>query len=138
MEAAEGEARRFELLVSERLLGEVKDVLWRPKMRRYLPERAVSTYLERLREAATVVEDPTAGFSGATADPDDDYLVALAAAPKGLAEDLPDSGAASYLVSGDRHLLRIPDRLVRDGKGGVLARVLTVREFLEELERASS
>lgn len=94
MEAAEGTARRFELLISERLLGEVRDVLLRPKMRRYLPERAVSTYLERLREVATVAEDPTAHFSVATDDLDDDYLVALAAS-KGPAENLPSLGAAS-------------------------------------------
>ena len=94
MEAAEGTARRFELLISERLLGEVRDVLLRPKMRRYLPERAVSTYLERLREVATVAEDPTAHFSVATNDLDDDYLVALAAS-KGPAENLPSLGAAS-------------------------------------------
>lgn len=124
MEAAE--EGRFELVVSNHLLGEVCDVLGRPKMRRYFPEGAMPIYLERLRSAATLAEDPTAGVArGTTPDPNDDYLVALTALSR-----------ASYLVSGDRHLLSLPNRLVRDGEGYTLARVLTPREFLEELERS--
>ena len=94
-------------------------------MRRYFPEGAVPTYLDRLRFAAVLVEDPAEVSAGATPDPDDDYLVALAALV-----------GASYLVSGDRHLLDLPNRLVRDGEGRATARVLTPREFLEELERS--
>ncbi len=51
---------------------------------------------------------------GLTADPDDDYLVALARA-----------AGADYLVSGDRHLLELTDPEPP---------VLTPREFLALLE----
>lgn len=123
LEAAE--EGRFELIVSNRVLEEVRDVLGRPKMRRYLPHEAVPVYLQRLRSTAALVADSMAGsVRGATTDPDDDYLVALVA-----------FNSISHLVSGDRHLLGLPYRLVRDGEGRVLARVLTPREFLEELER---
>lgn len=130
LEAAEGEARRFELAVSKRLLAEVGDALSRPKMRRYLPERAVPIYLERLRAAATVTDDPAiALFEGATLDRDDDHLVALS-----VRVALSGTGD-SYLVSGDRHVLGLPNRLVKDGEGRALSRVLTPREFSDELER---
>ncbi len=109
------------MVASNRLLEEVRDVLGRPKMRRYFPEGAVPVYLERLLAVAALAEDPTTSIArGVTPDPNDDYLVALAS-----------SGGASYLVSGDRHVLGLPDRLVRDGEGRILAHVLTPREFLE-------
>ena len=117
------EEGRFELVVSDRLLEEVRDVLGRPKMRRYLPEGAVMTYLDRLRFAAALVSDPEPDvFIGATPDPDDDYLVALATA-----------SGAGLIVSGDRHLLDLG--AIRDGEGRVIARVLTPRELVEELRR---
>lgn len=74
-------------------------MLGRPKMRGYFPEGAVPVYLERLLAVAALTEDPTTSIArDATPDPDDDYLVALAALC-----------GASYLVSGDRHLLGLPE-----------------------------
>lgn len=114
------------MVVSEHLLEEVRDVLSRQKMRRYLPGSEVPVYLDRLRVVARVAEDAPSG-AGSTSDRDDDYLVGLVgfiAIPR---------DAECRLVSGDRHLL---DLGMISGSGtGVLAHVLTPREFLEELER---
>ena len=72
-----------------------------------------------------MAEDPTAHFSVATNDPDDDYLAGVAV-----------RGNAGVIVSGDRHLLELPGRRITDGVGNTLARILTPREFLEELDRS--
>ena len=59
------------------------------------------------------------------ADPDDAYLIGLSA-----------RRGVSYLVSVDRHLLDLPDRVTKDGEGNTLSRVLTPGEFLWELGQA--
>lgn len=108
------------------LLYELQTVLTREKFRRYLTHEEATEYVSRLHHEAEVLEEPAESFvMGATPDPYDDYLVGLAAR-RGVA----------YLISGDRHLLDLPDRAVRDAEGGFLARILTPREFLEELERS--
>lgn len=63
-----------------------------------------------LRESASLAPDPRERAIH-TADPDDDYLAALAAQERAL------------LVSGDRHLLALADR----------APVLTPRDLLDRL-----
>ncbi len=105
----------------------MRDVLSRQKMRRYLPRSEVPVYLDRLRAVARIVEGAPTG-AGSTSDRDDDYLVGLVgflAMPQDVESRL-----------WDRHLLGLLDRVVRDAEGGVLARILSPREFLEELERA--
>lgn len=62
---------------------------------------------------------------GVIRDPDDDYLAA------GVAFQ----GGANVIVSGGGDLLDLPDRAIKDAMGGALARILTPREFLEELHR---
>jgi predicted nucleic acid-binding protein len=59
---------------------------------------------------------------GVTADPDDDYIAGVAYL-----------GQADLIVSGDPHLTNLD--AVRRGDGGVIARVLTPRAFLDELDR---
>lgn len=116
------------MVVSEHLLEEVRDVLSRQKMRRYFPSSEVPVYLDRLRAATMVAEGAPTG-AGSTFDQDDDYLV-------GLVGFIAISRYAECrLVSGDRHLLNLPDLAVKDAEGKLLARILTPREFLEELER---
>ena len=66
---------------------------------------------------------PEEAVAGVTRDPGDDYLAGVAL-----------KGKADVLVSGDRHLLELPDGRIFDGMGNVV-RVLTPREFLEELDR---
>ena len=122
LEAAE--KGRFELIVSEHLLEEVRDVLGRPKMRRYLTEAKVPFYLDWIGSIATVLEDPPhTGFAPTDlADPNDDYLF-----------DLRYMGEAQYLVSGDSHLLDLEPK----PRSIIFPPILSPREFLlrPELER---
>jgi uncharacterized protein len=84
----------YELIASEMLLSELNDVLRRGKFRRYFPEEVVPEYLAHVRRLAVLREEgPVVPVSP---DPKDDYLVALMR-----------SSAAEFLVSGDRHLLRL-------------------------------
>ena len=117
----------FDLVVSPRLLHELQTVLAREKFRRHFTYEEATEYVSWLHRRAEVVRDPAeAVIQGVVgADPDDEYLV-------GLAGTLRD---ASYLVSVDRHLLDVPDQTIKDGDGRALARIVTPREFLHELER---
>jgi uncharacterized protein len=90
---AEVHAGALELIVSPRLLAELEDVLQREKFRRYVDLDAVEDYLALLRREAVLAPDPTGQPSLRSADPDDDYLIALA------------QGERAALVSGDSHLL---------------------------------
>jgi putative PIN family toxin of toxin-antitoxin system len=102
------------LIVNRRLLFELETV--REKFRRYISFADVLGYVVWLHEHAETGLVPVE-FPSYTADPDDDYLVALAL-----------SSGADFLVSGDRHLLELGD--------DAPVRVLTPRRFLEELERS--
>lgn len=118
------EQGQFELVIPAEVLFELQEVLARPKFRRYLSEAEAIGYVLRIHdEAAEVSEElPEDVVRGVTGDPDDDYLAGVAF-----------RGRADIIVSGDRHLLDLGT--IRDGLGNVLARVLTPREFLEELDR---
>ena len=85
----------FELIASPSLLEELERVLLRPKFRSYATENEVRRFVAIIREFASVSPDPPAE-PGLTADPHDDYLVALARATH-----------AGVLVSGDRHLMEL-------------------------------
>jgi uncharacterized protein len=88
---------RFECVVSLHLLAELERVLLRPKFRRYISEDDAQHYVAAIARLSVVVEDPAPQHHVA-ADPADDYLVTLA------------RGAhAEAIVSGDRHLLDLPD-----------------------------
>lgn len=115
----------FDLVVAPRLLYELQAVLAREKFRRYLTYEEAVEYVSWLHHEAEVLEELDVSFAvGATTDPDDDYLVGLTIL-----------AGASYLVSGDSHLLGLPDRAIKDEEGRVLARVVTPREFLREAAR---
>lgn len=103
---------RFDLIVSSILLGELRDVLSRPKFRRWVSRDAAMTYVDGIHGSATIADDPSRR-PPVSPDPDDDYLVALAR-----------SASATWLVSGDQHLVSL---------GEVQPPVLTPRRFLEEL-----
>lgn len=104
---------RFELIVSPVLLDELRDVLGRPKFRRFISLAVAREFVDGLADDAQVVEDPTER-EAISRDPDDDYLIALARA-----------AGADYLVSGDGDLLDLenPD-----------PPVLTPRQFLDALD----
>jgi uncharacterized protein len=88
----------YELIVSDRLLGEMEDVLRREKFSRYVTSRDVADYLLRLRLASTRAKEGE--VFPVSPDAKDDYLFALALA-----------SGADFLVSGDEHLLDLPPSL---------------------------
>lgn len=102
----------FDLVASPLLLDELRNVLARPRFRRWVSAATVAEYVWGLTDAATIIDDPPL-MPGLSPDPDDDYLIALAR----VAE-------ADYLVSGDRHLTTINDPIPP---------VLTPREFRDRL-----
>ena len=101
---------RFDLIVSEALLTELERALRYPKLEARVSAEERISFLELLRTAATLTEDP-ADVPRVSADPDDDYLVALAHSQKAV------------LVSGDQHLLTLSERLP----------IMNPRAFLESL-----
>jgi putative PIN family toxin of toxin-antitoxin system len=86
----------YELVVSPLLLAELTRVLAYPKLRAHIDQHDAEEFLDWLSRQATVATDP-AGGPLRTADPDDDYLLALALQEKAL------------VVSGDKHLLVLAD-----------------------------
>jgi uncharacterized protein len=102
----------YELVVSDKLLAELKHVLLRSKFRKYLSEAEAIEYVDLFHRLATAVPDPLE-VHGLTPDPGDDYLVNLARAAK-----------INFLVSGDPHLTDLSDPWPP---------VLTPRAFLERL-----
>ncbi|MGH8906591.1 MAG: putative toxin-antitoxin system toxin component, PIN family [Egibacteraceae bacterium] len=69
--------RPFELVGCPTLFAELEEVLTRPKFRRWLDAATAQAYVQRIRDETVLYDDPDV-LAGATADPDDDYLVALA------------------------------------------------------------
>lgn len=101
---------RLELVASPSLLGELREVLDRPKFRRWVSTATATEFIDGLAQDALIAEDAPA-LSGLSPDPDDDYLIALAR-----------DANADYLVSGDRHLLDLDDPQPP---------VLTPRQFID-------
>lgn len=85
--------RRIALVCCPRWLAELEAVLARPKFRRHWSAGEAGEVVLALAAGADLRPDPSE-VAPVTADPDDDYLVALAL----------DAGCQA-LVSGDRHLL---------------------------------
>jgi len=93
------EDQPFELIVCERLLNEVENVLTqRSRLRRWITVEAAELYVARLSTAADVLPDPPAGLA-LTRDPADDFVIHLAR-----------QRGADVIVSGDRDLLEWPDQ----------------------------
>lgn len=90
---------QVELVFSDALLDELGRVLRYPKLRRYVDADEAKGLIAALRTDGIKRGQPTDPPPVRSADPDDDYLIALATA----------AGAA--LVSGDRDLLDLPGGL---------------------------
>jgi uncharacterized protein len=103
---------QFEVIVSPLLLAELERVLRRPKFKASIPAVQVDALVSALSEDGVSAADPEAS-PGATPDPGDDYLVALARAAD-----------AECIVSGDTHLTQLSDPRPP---------VLTPRAFLNSL-----
>jgi uncharacterized protein len=88
----------YELVVSEALLEELERALGYRRVRARIPEERAKEFVALVRAEAVLVAQPASG-THRSADPGDDYLLALA-----------ESGRA-ILVSGDAHLLQLADEL---------------------------
>lgn len=88
----------FELVVSDLLIAELRRALAYPKLRQRITQSEADEFVEVLVRGAMVATDPTDPPPFSSADPDDDYLIALAAS------------TGAMLVSGDGHLLELADR----------------------------
>jgi putative PIN family toxin of toxin-antitoxin system len=106
-------AGEFELVVSEALLAELARTLAYPKIRERIPQDEARIFVELLRQTVRLAPDPEAP-APRSADPGDDYLLALAETERAV------------LVSGDQHLLALADELP----------ILTPRTFLDALAQA--
>lgn len=104
------EAGDIELVVCPHLLGELEGVLLRQKILRLVGRDRIAPYIDGLVTGADGAADPVA-VESVSADPDDDYLVALA-----------ESNGVDYLISGDKHLTELDDLSVP---------ALTPRQFVD-------
>ena len=105
----------FEVVISAAWLEEFDDVFVRPHLAKRMGDGAAADLRASLAAHALLVPDQPL-FPGATPDPDDDYLVALA-----------EANRCDVLVSGDAHLLGLIRSRVP---------VISPRRFLDLLEPA--
>jgi putative PIN family toxin of toxin-antitoxin system len=105
---------RWQLVASPQLLAELETVIARDKFRRWLSEDEVARFAADVSVLANVVPDPPAASSPETADPKDDFLVALTRVANVVA-----------LISGDPHLTELVD---------LGPPVLTPAAFLDRLQ----
>ena len=104
----------FELVVSDLLLAELREVLARPHIAQFVISAETEELVAALEASGTLVADPPPGERLVPGDPNDDYLVALARA-----------GRAQVIVTGDVHLLELE----------LQPPAVTPRGFLSRLER---
>lgn len=107
-------AERWWPVVSPMLLAELDGVLGREKFRRWLTLEEAARFVAGIRVLSDVVDDPPASAVTSTADPDDEFLVALARV-----------AGVDALVSGDPHLTALVD---------LHPPVLTPAAFWEQLQ----
>lgn len=100
---------RYSLVTSTEQIEEFKRAARYPKLRPYLPRRAVGRVVNELHTAEVLLE--RLHRAGDSPDPGDDYLLAMAIA-----------GAADFLVTGDKALLSMK----RIGS----TRIVTPRRFI--------
>ncbi len=89
----------LEVVICPALLGEVEDVLDRPRLRKRVDPELAQLYMATIRRIADMVTDP-APIEATTRDVDDDYLVALGR----------DHGV-DWIVTGDKDLLEWEDQM---------------------------
>jgi putative PIN family toxin of toxin-antitoxin system len=101
----------YELVASLHLLSELDRTLHSPKFRGRLDSEESAAFVALIEERATIAVDPDVAPTR-SADPADDYLLALAESERAV------------LVSGDQHLLDLADAFP----------IFTARQFLRTLE----
>lgn len=105
---------RFGLVTSLEQIEEFKRAARYPKLRPVLPRGAIGRVVNELRSAEVLLE--RLRRAGASPDPGDDYLLAMAIA-----------ASADFLVTGDKPLLTV--------KRAGHARIVAPRSFATMLER---
>ena len=110
------QAGAFELVVSPALLAELTRALPYPKLARLVPPADADVFVTWIAGSAVLAADPGTAPPIRSADPNDDYLLALATAERAV------------LVSGDGHLTVLADRLP----------VRAPAEFLASLDESGS
>jgi putative PIN family toxin of toxin-antitoxin system len=92
-------AAAFDLVISPALLAELARALAYPKLARLIPSADADAFVAWIARSAVLAADPDGAPPIRSADPNDDYLLALAIAERAV------------LVSGDGHLIVLGDRL---------------------------
>lgn len=87
----------MELVLSEPILEEFRDVLSRPEVKERFNYSAkdIAEFVNAIRNVSTMIR-PVSGFKVVPEDPKDDIIV-----------DTAYDGKAEYIVSGDRHLQKL-------------------------------
>jgi putative PIN family toxin of toxin-antitoxin system len=107
---------RFELIVSPALLAELRLALAYPKLERLVPPADADAFVAWLSRSALLARDATDPPPIHAADPNDDYLLALAAEQR------------AELVSGDGHLLALVGDYPIAGPADFLATILGAKD----------
>lgn len=108
---------KIRLIASEELLAEFNDVIVRQEFRRYLRRPRIVKFQRNLVRMAEI-RNVRVSFPNITEDPDDSIVLEAAY-----------SGKVDYIVSGDRHLLKLGEF-----KG---IRIVNVDEMFKILKRRS-
>jgi putative PIN family toxin of toxin-antitoxin system len=104
---------RFKLLISFEQLAEFRATLTKPHLKARIKPHLVGRMIDNMLKLAEIV--PSTPKVSRSADPDDDYLLAMC-----------DAGKADLLVTGDKnHLLSL--------KTHGRTQIITAREFAERL-----
>jgi len=110
------QAGAFELVVSPALLAELTRAMAYPKLVRLIPPADADAFVTWIAGSAVLAADPERAPLIRSADPNDDYLLALATAE------------GAVLVTGDGHITVLGDRLP----------VRTPADFLASLDEPHS
>ncbi len=107
--------KRISIVISKQIIEEFAEVTAHPKIRRYVDRDDIASFLAFVSSVAAYAE-VRSRFKVVKEDPKDDVIVRAAY-----------DGRVSYIVSGDRHLLRI-----RNFRG---IKIVTVNEMLRLLRQ---
>ena len=89
----------FEVMASSELLADLRSALGYSKIRKRIPPEDADELIELLSTTATMADVGDQPPSVPSSDPGDDYLIQLGAA------------TGAVIVSGDRHLLDLRDKI---------------------------
>ena len=106
--------RQHNLILSRKILEEFTETVTDPKIGKYAGERDIARFLRDIANAAKIIRVKSK-FKVVKQDPDDDVILATAY-----------DGNADYIVSGDKHLLKL-----KEFRG---IKIVSVREMLDLLK----